>query len=594
MSQSAVVRRRSGALAVGAALLGLGTAALAQPANNNCGNAISIGEGTVNGTTIGATQDATITCVTGSAPDVWYRFVAPLDGTLTLQTCGGAGWDTTVAVFDGCPAAGGLQLACMDDGCSVQTYLQTDIDLGQEYWIRVGGFGSASGAFALNVDAAESPGGGTGADVVYTDIDAAERYGPVGQIYAYSLGTYTCNIGTANLRWGNSWNGSPAVGFNAYKLRDGRLIQVGMSFCKQACCAAAGGGCGMACNGVGGSMLGVGCRDYYWPSYNASQSRLGPRSQVNAYTGAFPITNTGSGDAIFRRLQIHRDHLDTLLNPGAQYFLEGVYVASDDAPSGNAMNNASYKRATISAFNFTMAGTTQVGVPAIQAWRDHGLGANTVDNSVQLGHVDVPGEGRFHYAHKVRDLGNGRWLYDYAVFNLNSDRSGGSLTVPVTAGVNVTGVGFNDVNYHSGEPYANTDWTVTVDATGVTWASPQTFAQNPNSNALRWGTMYNFWFEADRPPTTGSVTLGLFKPHTPQAVQFSASVPAPPAYADGDTNCDGLVDFFDIDAFLLALFDAAGYAAAYPACAPLGTADVNNDGSVDFFDIDAFLLVLFP
>ena len=32
----------------------------------------------------------------------------------------------------------------------------------------------------------------------------------------------------------------------------------------------------------------------------------------------------------------------------------------------------------------------------------------------------------------------------------------------------------------------------------------------------------------------------------------------------GDVNCDGVIDFFDIDPFLLALFDAAGYAMRFP------------------------------
>jgi hypothetical protein len=48
------------------------------------------------------------------------------------------------------------------------------------------------------------------------------------------------------------------------------------------------------------------------------------------------------------------------------------------------------------------------------------------------------------------------------------------------------------------------------------------------------------------------------------------------------------VDFFDIDPFLLALFDPLG-ASAVQRCA----ADVNRDGAVDFFDIDPFLAALF-
>jgi hypothetical protein len=59
-----------------------------------------------------------------------------------------------------------------------------------------------------------------------------------------------------------------------------------------------------------------------------------------------------------------------------------------------------------------------------------------------------------------------------------------------------------------------------------------------------------------------------------------------------DLTCDGTVDFFDIEPFLLALFDAGGYAAAHPNCNILN-ADVNADASADFFDIDPFVQCLF-
>ncbi len=59
-----------------------------------------------------------------------------------------------------------------------------------------------------------------------------------------------------------------------------------------------------------------------------------------------------------------------------------------------------------------------------------------------------------------------------------------------------------------------------------------------------------------------------------------------------DTNCDGGVDFFDIDPFLLALFDPPAYAAAFPECS-LFQSDVNEDGAVNFFDIDPFVGCLF-
>lgn len=62
--------------------------------------------------------------------------------------------------------------------------------------------------------------------------------------------------------------------------------------------------------------------------------------------------------------------------------------------------------------------------------------------------------------------------------------------------------------------------------------------------------------------------------------------------APADLNCDGAVDFFDIDPFILALFDPSGYAAQFPDC-DLRSADANQDGDVNFFDIDAFLQCVF-
>ncbi len=59
-----------------------------------------------------------------------------------------------------------------------------------------------------------------------------------------------------------------------------------------------------------------------------------------------------------------------------------------------------------------------------------------------------------------------------------------------------------------------------------------------------------------------------------------------------DVNCDCTVDFFDIDPFLLALFDPTAYAETYLEC-PISQADINGDGAVDFFDIDPFLNCLF-
>ncbi|MFN9993371.1 MAG: GC-type dockerin domain-anchored protein [Phycisphaerales bacterium] len=412
-----------------------------------------------------------------------------------------------------------------------------------------------------------------GADVTHQDIQDIVNYTPVGGIRAYSLGSYTCNLGNVTLAWVN--NGTPGLAMNAYRLHNGRMQQIGMSWVKSACCAASGSGCGLTCNsGAAGTGLKPGCRDVYSGSWNGGQSRMAPRSTWNGWTGTETFNGGTTGTSIDKRLQIAQTDLTAANFPGATYFVEGVYSASDDATAGNWANNCTYKRVSVdAAYNLVLAsGSQQMGTPAIQAWRTHGLGTNLIDTRVEVGTIDIPGEGRFYVANKVTDLGNGQWLYDYAVFNMNSDRSAGSFEVPVPDGVTVTNIGFSDVNYHSGEVYANTDWTSARIAGAVRWNSPQTFAQNANTNALRWGTMYNFWFTANKPARGGAANLGMFKPGTPASISPNVRVPGCPA----DINFDGSVDGDDVIEFFGA-WDASRI-----------EADFNADGAVDGDDVIAF------
>jgi acetyl esterase/lipase len=65
------------------------------------------------------------------------------------------------------------------------------------------------------------------------------------------------------------------------------------------------------------------------------------------------------------------------------------------------------------------------------------------------------------------------------------------------------------------------------------------------------------------------------------------TAPALPA----DLNCDGVVNFDDINPFVLAISDPAAYAAAYPDCNFMN-GDCNSDGLVDFDDINPFVVLL--
>jgi hypothetical protein len=145
----------------------------------------------------------------------------------------------------------------------------------------------------------------------------------------------------------------------------------------------------------------------------------------------------------------------------------------------------------------------------------------------------------------------------------------------------VTSIGFHDVDYHSGEPFAGADWNGTYDGQYVNW-STQPFDVNTNANALRWGTLYNFRFECDQQPAESTLTLGLFKPGTPESVPASIVGPAATlicttASGDGDGDCDAdLADY----ALLQSCFSGGG---AYPASCACFDADL--DGDIDLADV---------
>lgn len=90
--------------------------------------------------------------------DLWFSYVATGTGTLTASTCGLTSVDTVMQVFSG--TCGALtSLSCNDDDptCNTQSTVSVPVTPGT-YFLRVGGFGSASGSFRINVT---GPSGGT-------------------------------------------------------------------------------------------------------------------------------------------------------------------------------------------------------------------------------------------------------------------------------------------------------------------------------------------------------------------------------------------------------------------------------------------------
>ncbi len=457
--------------------------------------------------------------------------------------------------------------------------------------MKVNALGAGDGASAsdsrLNVRDAEDPAppqpGGGAADVAVCDMPNWVKHGAVGSITAYSFGTTSVNVGTVNLNWVDGSPNHPVISQNMFRLKDGKFEHIGQSWLKHGFCALQLAGCG-ACDIQGGclSFLKPGCRDPYDAGLNGFQGGLGPKFEVNASTGAFawPYTADGvGGTTIYKRLQVATADL---ANAGALYFIEGHYIAPDDAFASNDDNNASYRRVSIDgSHDLTFQGSTQQQKPGIQAWKDHGLGAGVPDPNVTLTHIDVPGDGRFTLGHKVSDNGDGTWHYEYALYNMNSDRSGQAFRVPVPAGVTLTNIGFHDVPYHSGEPYVGTDWTVTTGGGEIVWAS-ETEAANVNANALRWGTLYNFRFDADSPPIVEDVQVMPFKIRGVVLTAVSAQGPGVRT-CPTDVNHDGVTNVLDLVQLLLCF--------GVPDTAPCDTGqDVNCDGTINVLDLIDLLL----
>ncbi|MFQ5462942.1 MAG: hypothetical protein ACE5E5_09985 [Phycisphaerae bacterium] len=417
--------------------------------------------------------------------------------------------------------------------------------------------GSATGGIA----------GVIGPDLVVDQIGEIRRWGRVEPvpglpgITGYSLSTKACNIGDQDADWFGGSPNKPVIAQNMYRLKDGRIEQIGMSWVKHAFLAddevcTSGGTC---VADPMGQHLGPNCGDTYFTFVNGDQLNLGPRYEVNPTTGVqnvWPPDSPGwkevysfPGDAAFKRIQVADADIDPDLNPGALYFVEAQYISPDESAAGNQDNNASYAPALevvesaphVYDILGPASNTTVIGHPGIMIWEDQ-------DPTVTTLAIDIPGDRRVYLAYKVTDLGGGLWHYEYAIQNLNSDRAVGSFTVPVSDESTVTNIGFHDIDSHSGDDvtqvgsyYSNVDWPGLLAGGAVTWAA-DAFSVDDRANAIHWGTLYNFRFDSTLPPQMGEVTLGLFKPGTPAAMTVSAMVPGSALTLFASDPPDGAID----------------------------------------------------
>lgn len=422
-----------------------------------------------------------------------------------------------------------------------------------------------------------------GPDLRISGISTASRWGVESGVGAYSFGFSTCNLGTEASLWRENTAQHPAFAQNVFRIRAGMIEQIGLGLVVHGQCPLQTSGCGTCVPAAGMcEALGVGCMSTDSASFAALQANMGLRSEVNPATGVltYPFSGMGSsGGPLFKRVRIASADLDLAQHVGATYLAETLVVAENEAED-HRDNNASCRVMTPGAFSETqgyalnLTGSTQAAA-AIVFWA-------ALDQTVTLTRIDVPGDGLMWLGSRATPNGDGTWTYAYALYNQNSDRGARSLRV-TSAGVTFGDFGFRDIEHHSGEPFDGADWAVAAAPGTASWAT-QGFSDNPNANALRWGTLYNFRFTADAPPATRNIEIGLFKPGAFQTITAAARVPvAVPPPCQGDATGDRAVNFQDVSSVL----------GNFGRTMPPGTAsqgDANFDGVVNFVDVTVVLV----
>jgi hypothetical protein len=428
-------------------------------------------------------------------------------------------------------------------------------------------------------------------------MSGIRQMGRLGGVVALSMQSTICNMGSDAVDWyGNPDPRHPFLVFNLYRMRAGRLEQIGQSWAKHGFAASQTSGvCGLPCRTDGDGGLGSGCADIYGVSTNASQRTFGPRHEINPWTGAFTYagshidTTSRNHDPVQHRLAVRDADLDPDANDGARYFAELFTLSHDDTDHTNSLG---WQEIDVSG---SPGGTWDLDFrqvmgnqgPALDAWAG---GARAV-----IPDGELTEDGRCYLDLHVSENDNGTYRYEYALYNLDMNRSVSSLTIPVGAGVEISGIGFNAVESFD-DGFNNEPWTAVRNDAGVTW-STSPVAEHPDSNPLGWGNLYNFWFDANAAPSDGSVTLGVYRTDLEGPDSYSGAsripgggvVPPPEGviFRRGDVDGNGTVELTDAVFVLGYLFQGQGV----PGC--LETADSDDNGKVDISDAIRLLGWLF-
>ena len=166
----------------------------AQPANDDCANAIAIvSSSNIIFDTSEATEagpDLPEDCETAGSTgavifkDIWYAYTQEFPGMAEFSLCGTANFDTRVAAYtlDGCPTNNDNLIGCNDDGAGCQantSKLVFDVTAGETYLLRLGGWAdgepdegtSGTGTFSVGeFEPSEAPANNLCDDAIILDL----------------------------------------------------------------------------------------------------------------------------------------------------------------------------------------------------------------------------------------------------------------------------------------------------------------------------------------------------------------------------------------------------------------------------------------
>lgn len=350
------------------------------------------------------------------------------------------------------------------------------------------------------------------ADVALIEMSAQQRRNLGNGRVVITPSARLKNVGDLNgadVAWFEKFSGTfapydkaqhPYLVWNMYREIDGRFEQIGVSGVKHAFLTI-NSSCLINCGSS--HILWPGCEDVYGVSNNDSASHLGPRENIEAFSGIweespsfFDPGNTGdqthsSNSTDENRMVVNAGDLGTA---GAEYYISSWYVIRDDVNIYNTMGYKQYGTAVDINGNAQLSEMSGlVTGPA----SDQYVLPDTFDlaGGTASQRILRAGEGHLTVAVKVVDLGGGLFRYNYMIENHDYDPQIQTIQVPLNDLSSMNDFVFVDTDDNAGN-----DWSVSR-------VSDTLILQSPVDNEIDWGILYSFSFTTDAQPVAGDIAL---------------------------------------------------------------------------------------